>query len=308
MRTIKIGTRASRLAMIQAEMVAEAIRAYDPTLKVTLVPMKTTGDMILDRTLDKIGGKGLFVKELDRALLEGEVDITVHSGKDLPVDLNPSLPVVAVSKREDPRDVLVLPQGVTEMDTSLPIGCSSARRRVQLAYTFPGVRVESVRGNVITRLEKLDGGEYGALTLAAAGLRRLDLAERISRVFTIDEMVPAACQGIIAVQAREGEDSACLSGFHDEEAWYALCAERAFIRALEGGCSSPCAAHVSLITQESNRVTQGNHPPFAPESFELRGMYVNEDESVVKREKIILDAEDAETQAREMAERMKAYA
>ncbi|GAE90128.1 porphobilinogen deaminase [Acetivibrio straminisolvens JCM 21531] len=204
--------------------------------------MKTTGDKILDKTLDKIGGKGLFVKELDRALLEEKVDITVHSFKDMPMDIDDRLPIVAVSKREDPRDVLVLPKGVDEIDFGKPIGCSSLRRKIQIEKIYPGCTVEPIRGNVLTRIEKLDRGEYSAIALAYAGLKRLGLEDRIWRVFSTDEIVPAACQGVVAVQARKGFDISFLANFHDNDSWDVSVAERSFIKALNGGCSSPSAA------------------------------------------------------------------
>ena len=243
---IRIGSRDSRLAVIQSEMVIDSIRAYDPTAEVELVTMKTTGDLILDRPLSQIGGKGLFVKELDRALLEGRVDFTVHSSKDLPMDIPPELPLVAFSHRADPRDALVLPQGVDTLDPTRPIGCASLRRTLQLRKLFPHHQVAPVRGNVQTRLAKLDRGEYSALVLACAGLDRLGLEGRISRRFPVEEMLPAAGQGILAVQSRADVDTSCLSLFHDPVAAVCLTAERAFVGALEGGCSSPVAAHATV--------------------------------------------------------------
>lgn len=246
MQTIRIGTRESKLAVVQAQQLAAAVKAACPQAAVELVTMKTTGDKILDRTLDKVGGKGLFVKELDAALLEGRVDFTVHSLKDLPMEEDPRLPIVAVSARADVRDVLVLPQGEDSWDQSKPVGCASLRRRGQLEALFPGLTVTPVRGNVLTRLAKLDRGEFGALVLAAAGLDRLGLSDRISRYFSTEEILPAACQGILAVQARAGQDCGCLAQFHDEAAWRCAQAERAFVRALDGGCSSPVAAYARL--------------------------------------------------------------
>ena len=163
---IRVGSRDSRLAVIQAEMVMDCIQRHHPEMDVELVTMKTTGDKILDRTLDQIGGKGLFVKELDRALLAGEVDITVHSYKDMPMEQDSRLPIVAVSAREIPFDALVLPSGRRQMDPSKPIGCASARRQIQLEALFPGTEIRPVRGNVQTRLAKLESGEYGALVPA----------------------------------------------------------------------------------------------------------------------------------------------
>jgi hydroxymethylbilane synthase len=226
------------------------IRQYHPEIEVELITMKTTGDIILDQTLDMIGGKGLFVKELDRALLNNEVDITVHSFKDMPMEVDPRLPIVAVSRRENPRDVLVLPQGQTKLDFSKPIGCSSARRTIQLQKLFPQCHIAPVRGNVLTRLKKLDSGEFSALVLAYAGLRRLGLENRISRVFEPTEILPAAVQGILAVQARADFDVSFLNDFNDRDTLDIARAERSFVRALDGGCSSPVAAYAQLLNDD----------------------------------------------------------
>lgn len=246
MKKLVVGSRESRLAVIQSELAIQAIRACQPELEVELLTMKTTGDKILDRTLDQVGGKGLFVKELDAALLAGRVDLTVHSSKDLPMETDPRLPLVAFSRRADPRDALVLSAGVTELDPAKPIGCSSLRRQLQLKALFPQMRTAPVRGNVLTRLEKLDRGEYAALVLAAAGLERLGLEGRVSRYFSVEEMLPAAGQGILAVQARADFDPACLREFNDPDSRDCLLAERAFVRALDGGCSSPVAAYATV--------------------------------------------------------------
>ena len=243
MDVLRIGSRESRLAVIQSELVMERIRALCPELRLELVTMKTTGDKILDRTLDQVGGKGLFVKELDAALLDGRVDLTVHSLKDLPMEVQPGLPVAAFPPREDSRDALVLPEGITEWDRTKPVGCASLRRKLQLEKLFPGVAVRPVRGNVLTRLQKLDRGEYGALVLASAGLKRLGLEHRIARYFAPSELLPAAGQGILAVQVRSDADYPFLAGLDDPDARACALAERAFVAALEGGCSSPVAAH-----------------------------------------------------------------
>ena len=178
---LRIGSRDSLLAVIQSRLVMDALQAAHPDIELELVTMKTTGDKILDRTLDQVGGKGLFVKELDAALQAGRVDLTVHSCKDLPMELPEDLPVVAFLRREDPRDVLVLPEGAAGWDVRLPAGSASPRRRVQLRELFPAAEVRPVRGNVQTRLRKLDEGGYGALVLAAAGLKRLGLERQIGR-------------------------------------------------------------------------------------------------------------------------------
>ena len=243
---IRVGSRESRLAVIQAELLMAAVRAAHPDIELELVTMKTTGDKILDRTLDKVGGKGLFVKELDAALRDGRVDITVHSCKDLPMEENPALPLAAFSKREDPRDALVLPEGVRELDFSKPIGCASLRRKMQLEKLYPQAQIAPVRGNVQTRLRKLDEGQYAALVLAGAGLKRLGLEGRIARYFSPEEVLPAAGQGILAAQMRAGEDASFLDAFSDREGTACALAERAFVRELDGGCSSPVAAFATV--------------------------------------------------------------
>ena len=243
---IRVGSRESRLAVIQAELLMAAVRTAHPEIGLELVTMKTTGDKILDRTLDQVGGKGLFVKELDAALRDARVDVTVHSCKDLPMEEDPALPLVAFSRREDPRDALVLPEGVKELDFSKPIGCASLRRKMQLEKLYPMARIAPVRGNVQTRLRKLDEGQYAALVLAGAGLKRLGLEGRIARYFSAGEILPAAGQGILAAQMRAGEDASFLDAFSDREGTACALAERAFVRELDGGCSSPVAAFATV--------------------------------------------------------------
>ncbi len=263
MRKIIAGSRESILAVAQSNTVIDYINGLGEELECALLTMKTTGDRILDRTLQSTGGKGLFVKELDIALREKRADITVHSLKDVPMEVPPDIPLIGYSRREDPRDVLVLPKGVTEqqMDRKLPIGSASLRRALQLKRLYPGFDIEPVRGNLQTRLKKLDEGQYCALVLAAAGLIRLGLSDRISRYFTVDEMIPAAGQGIIAIQGRRGEDYSYLDGYLDESSFYAAECERSFVRTLDGGCSSPIAAHARL---------SGGH-------ILLRGLYFDEE-------------------------------
>ncbi|MCD8153991.1 MAG: hydroxymethylbilane synthase [Clostridiales bacterium] len=256
-----IGSRESRLAVLQSEMVRDYIEQKNPGMHAELLTMKTTGDRILDRTLDQVGGKGLFVKELDRALLSGKTVLSVHSLKDMPMEVPKELPLLAFSRREDPRDVLVLPEGVGTLDEGKPLGCSSLRRTLQLGEIYPEMQVKSIRGNLQTRLRRLDAGEYSGLILAAAGLIRLGLADRISRYFSPDEMIPAAGQGILAVQGRAGENYDYLEGYGDPEAWIAGTAERSFVRYLNGGCSSPVAAYAQV---------QG-------ETVFLRGLYYDEE-------------------------------
>ncbi len=260
MKIVTVGSRDSRLAVAQARLVMDAIALLHPEVETRLVTMKTTGDRLLDRTLDAVGGKGLFIKELDEALLDSRVDICVHSYKDMPVPDDPRLPVLAVCGREDPRDALVLPTGVTQLDPDGPIGTSSLRRRHQLAGVYPGHCCEPVRGNIQTRLDKLDSGHYSALVLALAGLKRLGLAERASRVFTVEEMLPAACQGMLAVQGRAGEEHPYLDGLGDASAHDAARAERGFVLGRGATCASPVAAHAMV----------------SGDTLELRGWYVDD--------------------------------
>lgn len=259
-RKIIVGSRESKLAVLQTNLVIEEIKKHNPDIEVELVTMKTTGDKILDRTLDKVGGKGLFVKELDKALIDGKVDLTVHSLKDMPMETPENLPIVAYSKREDPRDVLILPKGASEIDFSKPIGTSSFRREILLKSIYENVNVDWIRGNLQTRLEKLDSGMFSGIILAAAGIKRLGLESRISRYFSEDEMIPAAGQGILAIQGRSGVDYSFLENVNDKESEIVATAERSFVKILDGGCSSPVAAHGRIF---GNKLT-------------LKGLYYNE--------------------------------
>ena len=240
-----VGSRESQLAVVQSMTLVAHLRSAHPEIEAELLTMKTTGDKILDRTLDKVGGKGLFVKELDIALRERRADVTVHSLKDMPMEAPEDLPILCCSRREDPRDALVLRAGVG-MKPDLVIGSSSLRRALQLKALFPECEVRPVRGNLQTRLRKLDEGQFDALALAAAGLKRMGLEGRISRYFSVDEIIPAAGQGILAVQGRADFDRTLLEGYADADAWCAATAERAFVRALDGGCTSPVCAHGAL--------------------------------------------------------------
>ncbi|MCL2150953.1 MAG: hydroxymethylbilane synthase [Coriobacteriia bacterium] len=244
---VRVGSRESALAVRQAEIVIAAIQAFDPEIECDLITMKTSGDRLLDQSLDSVGGKGLFVKELEQALLDGSIDIAVHSYKDLPYAEQPDLPIVALSARESAFDALVLPEGRSDLDLSGPVGSSSQRRSVQFQQLYPEARLQAVRGNVQTRLDKLDRGEYSALILAAAGLARLGLQGRISRLFTVDEMIPAGSQGILAVQARRGTECPYLAAFHSRESEIASAAERGFLQALQSDCSSPVAVYAELV-------------------------------------------------------------
>lgn len=241
-KTVKVGSRESRLAVRQTELVMEAVRKADPKIETQLITMKTTGDRILNQALDKIGGKGLFVKELDKALMEGTIDLSVHSLKDMPMEIPNELPILACPFAEDRRDVLILRAGLTELPKDPVIGTGSRRRQLQAALLYPEAEFKGIRGNIHTRLKKLDDGEYDALILAAAGILRMGLGDRISRFFSVEEMIPAAGQGILAVQGRQEDSWPFLDLVHSRETYLAAQAERSFVRTLDGGCSSPVAA------------------------------------------------------------------
>ncbi len=249
-RTIRIGSRESRLAVAQTKLVMEQIQAHHPELNLELVTMKTTGDKILDRSLDKIGGKGLFVKELDQALLQGTIDLAIHSMKDMPMEESSELPLAALFPRGDPRDALVVPISASPAPFWSVVGSSSPRRKLQLLSLFPEAKIKNIRGNVLTRLEKLEQEDFTALVLAAAGLDRLALNHRIARFFSTQEMIPAAGQGILAIQARKGENISFLQDIDCPKTRMVSLAERAFVRTLHGGCSSPIAAYGEIHGQE----------------------------------------------------------
>lgn len=245
-KTVRIGSRESKLAVVQTEIVMDRIRALRPDWDLELVTMKTTGDKILNKTLDKVGGKGLFVKELHQALLRGEIDMAVHSLKDMPMEEDPRIPISAYIKRGDPRDCLVCRK--PEHGENGIIGTSSARRRIQMERRGKEKdSIKSVRGNIVTRLKKLDDGAYDALILAAAGLIRAGFQDRITRYYEPEEMLPAAGQGILAVQCRAGFEPELMAELDDEDTRYAALAERGFVRALNGGCSSPVAAYARVF-------------------------------------------------------------
>lgn len=259
-KKVRVGSRDSLLAVRQAELVMEAVRKASPETELTLVTMKTTGDRILNQSLDKIGGKGLFVKELDLALMEGRSDLSVHSLKDMPMEIPEELPILAYSPREDNRDVLVLREGLSELPAHPVIGTGSARRKIQAARIYPDAEFKGIRGNIHTRLRKLDSGEYDALILAAAGMIRMELQDRISRYFSVEEIIPPAGQGIMAVQGRKDDSYPFLIKINSPKSQAMAEAERSFVKTLDGGCSSPIAA-CALI--EGDRL-------------KLRGLYFEE--------------------------------
>jgi len=247
---VVIATRASRLALWQAEHVQAMLRARHPGLAVELLPLSTTGDERLDVSLDKVGGKGLFIKELETAMLEGRADLAVHSMKDMPAELPPGFALAAITSRDDPRDAFVSARhtALADMPDGAVLGTSSLRRAAQVAARRPGLVVRPLRGNVNTRLAKLDRGEYAAIILAAAGLKRLGLAERIRSHLTLEESLPAAGQAALGIEclASRTDIVALVGPLAEREASLCVRAERAVNRALGGNCSIPLGAHAEF--------------------------------------------------------------
>ena len=239
--TIRIGTRGSALALWQARTVAGLLESQGRSVEI--ITIKTQGDRIQDRPLSETGGKGLFVKEIEDALLARTVDVAVHSAKDMSVSVPGGLAIAAVLPREDSRDAMVLRTGASALGDNAAIGTGSIRRTTQLAMRHPGARFLPVRGNVDTRLRKLDSGEFEALVLAVAGLKRLGYASRISEAISHDDCIPAPCQGIVAIETRD-EDLAdpAWRAIDDAAARAAFDAERAVVQALGGGCQLPLGA------------------------------------------------------------------
>jgi hydroxymethylbilane synthase len=250
-----IGSRGSRLALWQAEWVKARLGELHPKVEVAIEIIKTSGDQLKHEPLSVIGGKGVFTKELEEALLDCRIDLAVHSLKDLPTQLPAGLLIAAITEREDTRDALVLRDGLTFAQQpsikNLPhgslVGTSSPRRLTQLKHLRPDLTIKDLRGNVDTRLRKLDAGEYEAIILASAGLRRLGLANRISAPIEIEEMLPAVGQGALGIETRDDEEMQTLLSALDHPSTRAACmAERALLRALGGGCQLPIAGYATV--------------------------------------------------------------
>jgi len=246
--SIVIATRESRLALWQAEHVQALLQARGHA--VSLLGMTTLGDQILDRSLSKVGGKGLFVKELETALHDGRADIAVHSLKDVPMELPEGFALACVMEREDPHDAFVSPRyaSLQDLPTGAVVGTSSLRRQVLLQALRPDLNIQPLRGNLDTRLRKLDEGQYDAIVLAAAGLKRLNLHERIRMIFASTEMLPAAGQGALGIEVRHDRQDLidALAPLAHQPTWLRVTAERAVSRCLGGSCSMPLAAHAVL--------------------------------------------------------------
>ncbi len=249
-REIRIATRKSALALWQAEYVKARLEHAHPGLLVTLVPMVSRGDKLLDSPLSKIGGKGLFVKELETALLENEADIAVHSMKDVPMDFPEGLGLFCICEREDPRDAFVsnTHTSLDDLPEGSVVGTSSLRRQAQLLTRRPDLNIRFLRGNVNTRLAKLDAGEYDAIILAAAGLIRLGFEDRITSAISIDDSLPAGGQGAVGIECRtaDSEIHALLAPLHHADTAVRVTAERALNKHLNGGCQVPIACYAVL--------------------------------------------------------------
>ena len=247
MKKLVIATRRSRLALWQAEHIKHKLEALHAGLRVLLLPLSTRGDELLDRRLDEAGGKGLFVKELESAMSEGRADLAVHSMKDVPADLPPGFVIAAIPPREDARDVFVSSRfaSLAAMPPGASVGTSSLRRSAQIVERFPRLEIRLLRGNVDTRLAKLDRGEYEAIVLAAAGLKRLGLEARQTARLEVEEMLPAPGQGALGIECLAGraEIAALVAPLADAATTACVRAERAVSRALGGNCSLPLAAY-----------------------------------------------------------------
>ena len=299
LKTLNIATRKSPLAMWQAEHIKSRLESLYPELEVNLVTMVTQGDKILDTPLAKIGGKGLFVKELEQALYDGRADIAVHSLKDVPMELPEGLILGTYCKRETPTDAFVsntydkleeLPQGAV-------VGTASLRRQCQIKAFRPDLQIKSLRGNVQTRLSKLDAGEYDAIILATSGLKRVELSERIKQEIDIDISLPAVGQGALAIECRADDEAvlALLKPLNDGQARIRLKAERALNRRLEGGCQVPIAAY-AVIEKDAEQSHQ--------KTLWLRGRVGSEDGTVLlksdKRIELTGDQATREAQAEQL--------
>ena len=292
--TIVIASRESVLAMWQARNIQERLTALYPGARVTIRGMTTQGDRILDRALDKIGGKGLFVKELEDALAAGTADIAVHSMKDVPMVLPPGFSLAAITEREDPRDAFVSNQyaGFAQLPAGGSVGTSSLRRESQVRARFPELTVEPLRGNVQTRLKKLDEGRYAAIVLAAAGLKRLGLADRITAILTPEESLPAPGQGALGIECRadRADMIALMQPLNDGATAACVQAERALSRALSGSCQLPLGSYAEAA---------GRH-------LRLRAFVASQDGRELVRDELTGDAADPEALGAELAARLRA--
>jgi len=291
---IRIGTRGSKLALWQANHVREQLEAVHPGLAVELVTITTTGDRVQDRSLLQMGGKGAFVKEIEEALLGEEIDIAVHSMKDVPVALPEGLHLPVVCRREDPRDGFIANDygHPRDMPAGARIGSSSLRRKCQLMARFPELEVTEIRGNVDTRLRKLDEGQYGAIVLAAAGLRRLGWAQRITTLLDPADSLPAMGQGTIGIECRQGDDATLsrIRAIEDADTAVRTRAEWALNQRMQGGCEVPMGGYAELDGDQ----------------LRVRGLVGEPDGSRLIEDEVSGPATEAEALGTELAERLLA--
>jgi hydroxymethylbilane synthase len=297
MKKLVIATRRSRLALWQAQHIAERLQSAHAGLRVELLPMSTRGDELIDRRLDQAGGKGLFVKELENAMADGRADLAVHSMKDVPAELPPGFMLAAIGEREDPRDALVSANYKTlaEMPNGATIGTSSLRRQAQIVERHPRLEVRLLRGNVDTRLAKLDRGEYHAIVLAAAGLTRLGLHARITARLEAEEMLPAPGQGALGIEclAARAEVIALLAPLADAATSACVRAERTVSRVLGGSCTLPLAAYAQIVENRAgNRVR-------------LRALVASSDGKRVIRSELEGEMADPEALANQVAQDLR---
>ncbi|MCW8909385.1 MAG: hydroxymethylbilane synthase [Gammaproteobacteria bacterium] len=289
---IRIATRKSPLALWQAEEVTRQLKQHHPDIKIELVKMTTKGDKILDAPLAKVGGKGLFVKELEQGMLDGDADIAVHSMKDVPVEFPPGLHLPIIMEREDPRDAFVSNHYVSldELPADARIGTSSLRRQLQIKNTMPDARMLDLRGNVNSRLQKLDNGDYDAIILASAGLIRLGFEDRIKSKITPEQSLPAIGQGAVGIECRENDERilSLLQPLNHADTHTRLSAERAMNNRLNGGCQVPIAGFALLEGDE----------------IYLRGLVGRPDGSEVVRDELRGPASQAEALGIQLAERL----
>ncbi|MCW8854772.1 MAG: hydroxymethylbilane synthase [Gammaproteobacteria bacterium] len=289
---IRIATRKSPLALWQAEEVTRQLKQHHPDIKIELVKMTTKGDKILDAPLAKVGGKGLFVKELEQGMLDGDADIAVHSMKDVPVEFPPGLHLPIIMEREDPRDAFVSNHYVSldELPADARIGTSSLRRQLQIKNTMPDARMLDLRGNVNSRLQKLDNGDYDAIILASAGLIRLGFEDRIKSKITPEQSLPAIGQGAVGIECRENDERilSLLQPLNHTDTHTRLSAERAMNNRLNGGCQVPIAGFALLEGDE----------------IYLRGLVGRPDGSEVVRDELRGPASQAEALGIQLAERL----
>jgi hydroxymethylbilane synthase len=259
MKRIVVGTRKSPLALTQTEWVLGELKKHHPGLEIGMEKIVTKGDRILDVTLSKVGGKGLFIKEIEQAMFDGKIDFAVHSLKDMPTEMPNGLMIAAITKREDPRDVVITRDGCgfTDLPLGARVGTSSLRRAAQLRHSRPDIEVVSVRGNINTRLAKLEEMELDAIVLAAAGLERMGWADKISERLPTDLCIPAVGQGALAIQCRSDDEEIreLLMALDDEETRRIVLAERTLLGKLNGGCQIPIGAYAEVVEEGELKLT-----------------------------------------------------